>query len=582
MKKRNLLFSLLIATSIITASADNNNGLKTTNDNPCVSFTLNQSNVGTDSETFGFDLADFNEDGILDEIVIDAYDDIEIYLGTASGTFNTTPIWTGADVDVSRWGVSAIDFDNDGDMDFVASPMYANGKLEIWENDGNASFTLNQEISADAGQEILVTDVNNDGLNDIIFPDTYGLNIILNNGDATNGYFEISQDIEPGGGISGIDAKVADFNNDGNLDIIMACMNSTSHGRLYINNGYGQFTESPQILSETDNLGVAVGDIDNDGDIDAIFAPRVSQDSPEIWLNDGMGNFTAGDTLFQVTGRMDDIQLVDINFDGLLDIVTNKDYLLNCPDSIGKFNVQGIITTNSSNHIEVADLNNDGLLDVVVGRFTSNTGDEVYFGDASATTFTDNPDLTICENETSIVYGIVRTEPGTYLQYAGCNSYNRTNLILEQVNTNVTINENTLTAEAVGVNYQWIDCSTNQTIAGETSQTFTPTESGNYAVVITTDNCSQTSECNDINITGINKINTEISIYPNPTNGLININFDKNIEKIIVSNVSGKVVKEININSNNYIIDLSNQTKGVYIISIITDNSVITEQVIKE
>ena len=467
-------------------------------------------------------------------------------------------------------------------MDFVASPMYANGKLEIWENDGNANFTLNQEISADAGQEILVTDVNNDGLTDIIFPDGYSLRIVLNDGDSNGGYFATSQVIEPGGGVSGIDAQIADFDDDGDLDVVMACMNSVSQGRLYMNNGYGQFTESSQILSETDNLGVAVGDIDNDGDIDAIFAPRNPQDSPEIWLNDGLGNFTAGDTLFQVTGRIDDVELVDINFDGLLDIVTNKDYLLNSPDSIGKFIVQDIITANSSNHIEIADLNNDGLLDVVVGRFSGTSGDEVYFGDASSVTFTDDPDLIICENETAVVYGIVRTEPGTYLQYAGCNSYYRTNLILEEVNTNVKVNQNTLTAEAVGVNYQWINCSINQAIAGETNQTFTPTESGSYAVAITTDNCSQTSECNEVNITGINEISTEISIYPNPTNGLVNVNSDNNIEKIIISNVSGKVIKEININSNNYIIDLINQTKGVYIISIITNNSVITEQVIKE
>ena len=583
MRKRNLLFSLLIATSIITASADNKDGLKTTNDNPCVTFTLNQSNVGTDSETLGFDLADFNGDGILDEIVIDGYDDIEVYLGTASGTFNTTPIWIGADVDDSRWGVTAIDIENDGDMDFVASAMVGGSyNLEVWENDGNASFTLNQLIYTGSGQEVTVADVNNDGLSDIIYPDTYGLNIILNDGDATNGYFEISQDIEPGGGISGIDAKVADFNNDGYLDVILACMNSTSHGRLYMNNGYGQFTESSQILSETDNLGVALGDIDNDGDIDAIFAPRGSQDSPEIWLNNGMGYFTAGDTLFQVTGRMDDIRLIDLNFDGLLDIITNKDYLLNCPDSIGKFDVQGIITTSSSNHIEVADLNNDGLFDIVVSRFSSSIGDEVYFGDASSTTFTDDPDLTICENETAVVYGIVRTEPGTYLQYAGCNSYNRTELILEEVNTNVTVNTNTLSAEATSVNYQWINCSTNQAITGETNQTFTPTESGSYAVVITTDNCSQTSDCYTINLTGINEINEEISIYPNPTNGIVNINTDNNIERVIISDISGKIIKQINPKSNKLYLNLNNQKNGIYIISIITNNTVITKQIIKK
>jgi hypothetical protein len=49
----------------------------------------------------------------------------------------------------------------------------------------------------------------------------------------------------------------------------------------------------------------------------------------------------------------------------------------------------------------------------------------------------------------------------------------------------VTATSTTLSANATGVTYQWIDCDTNTAIPGAINQVFEPTESGNYAVEIT-------------------------------------------------------------------------------------------------
>lgn len=51
--------------------------------------------------------------------------------------------------------------------------------------------------------------------------------------------------------------------------------------------------------------------------------------------------------------------------------------------------------------------------------------------------------------------------------------------------TAVTQSGNTLTAVEAGASYQWINCATNQPIAGATGQSFTPVSSGSYAVQIT-------------------------------------------------------------------------------------------------
>jgi hypothetical protein len=78
-----------------------------------------------------------------------------------------------------------------------------------------------------------------------------------------------------------------------------------------------------------------------------------------------------------------------------------------------------------------------------------------------------------------------------------------------------------------------------------------------------------------------------ISVYPSPTDGLVNINinnFKEKITRISVTTLSGKFIflqdYEKNELSNSKTIDLSGNKKGVYIISLITDNSSITRKII--
>jgi hypothetical protein len=75
------------------------------------------------------------------------------------------------------------------------------------------------------------------------------------------------------------------------------------------------------------------------------------------------------------------------------------------------------------------------------------------------------------------------------------------------VDTSVTLNSSVLTANAVlNTSYQWIYCDSVE-IEGATFQSFTPTENGNYAVVITQDGCVDTSGCYLINSVGISELN---------------------------------------------------------------------------
>lgn len=78
---------------------------------------------------------------------------------------------------------------------------------------------------------------------------------------------------------------------------------------------------------------------------------------------------------------------------------------------------------------------------------------------------------------------------------------------------------NQLDAVLSGAAYQWVDCSNGYAaVDGAVAQSFTPEASGSYAVIVTQNNCSDTSSCYPVLITGIDEATTPaIIIYPNPS-----------------------------------------------------------------
>lgn len=90
----------------------------------------------------------------------------------------------------------------------------------------------------------------------------------------------------------------------------------------------------------------------------------------------------------------------------------------------------------------------------------------------------------------------------TISDVTGC-SIESTFTVNENIDINATIMqlENHLDASEVNnASYQWLDCNNGNTeIIDETNQTFTVHNNGNYAVQITTDNCTDVSECFEVN-----------------------------------------------------------------------------------
>lgn len=96
----------------------------------------------------------------------------------------------------------------------------------------------------------------------------------------------------------------------------------------------------------------------------------------------------------------------------------------------------------------------------------------------------------------------------------GCDSIIVLNLNIQNINKNVNKTGNTLTSLETNASYQWYNCGTQSLIANATASSYTPASSGNYAVIISKNNCIDTSNCTLVTINNCN-ISTTFTVFPN-------------------------------------------------------------------
>jgi hypothetical protein len=145
----------------------------------------------------------------------------------------------------------------------------------------------------------------------------------------------------------------------------------------------------------------------------------------------------------------------------------------------------------------------------------------------------------------------------------------------------------TISANNSGATYQWLDCNNNYgIIAGETSQSFSATTNGNYAIELTENGCIDTTACVAIISVGIleNSFGDDLIIYPNPTNGNFSIDLGSIYEAshISITDISGKLIDSKYI-TQSQILNLSiEEPIGIYIISIHASDKNAVIRLIKE
>ncbi len=166
---------------------------------------------------------------------------------------------------------------------------------------------------------------------------------------------------------------------------------------------------------------------------------------------------------------------------------------------------------------------------------------------------------------------------------AGCDSTITLDLTIHNVDTSVTQNNLTLTANTSGAQYQWIECDNFSSLIGETNISFTPTTNGSYAVEITTpEGCVDTSSCYTVLNTSIQELNKSIKIFPHPFETDFNLSFYTTEERTItLYDINGTIVfsettaeQEINLRP-------AQINRGTYILNIIDKNSTSNYTIVK-
>ncbi len=190
--------------------------------------------------------------------------------------------------------------------------------------------------------------------------------------------------------------------------------------------------------------------------------------------------------------------------------------------------------------------------------------------------------------------GNTYTTSGTYTQVltnaAGCDSTATLNLTIGSLDNTTTQAGATITANQAGATYQWIDCGNGNTaITGETNQSYTATVNGDYAVIITSGTCSDTSACVTINNIGLseNLLANGVEVFPNPSNGNFSVQvagLSGETLHVALTDASGKVVSTKVVNEANGDVTVTFQEnalqEGIYFVKVSTETKQLTERLV--
>jgi hypothetical protein len=221
-------------------------------------------------------------------------------------------------------------------------------------------------------------DFNNDGNVDVVVANAGSgtLSLFLGNGDGTL----TAAGTIPLGIPNPLTIATGDFNGDGNVDVAVAGVSSSPVIQILFGNGNGTF--SPPISVTIPGLPqpgvtglfvfpeIAVSDLNSDKKPDIAVA---TSSGVAVLLNDGSGNFTVAGSV--ASGQViQNVALADVNNDGISDVVFmttasgGPNTFLSIGNGDGTFRppVTLPLTTQLPDGIAIADFNNDGLLDVAV------------------------------------------------------------------------------------------------------------------------------------------------------------------------------------------------------------------------
>ena len=285
-------------------------------------------------------------------------------------------------------------------IDFAAVDTKVTGFTPLY----NAATDLGVDVKGLSGAGI-IEDFNGDGFMDV-FASSYGIqdNATLFFSDGKGGFIDVTDSAQLRGITGGLNAKQADFNNDGFMDILLLRGAWLDEGgewpnSLLRNNGDGTFSDvtfaagmgSSFYPTET----ATWADVNNDGWVDVFIANENNDKNAhpcELFINNGDGTFTDKAKDWGMDGNFGYAKaanFADFNNDGWMDLflgcLGQPNYLFmnrgKQPNGELKFeNIAGkagVTLPNMSFPAIVVDFDHNGYPDILSTSFPLNRLDYV-------------------------------------------------------------------------------------------------------------------------------------------------------------------------------------------------------------
>ena len=338
-------------------------------------------------QTYPSDVAigDANNDGEID-IVAATLNDKNVSVLCWNETLNDWNPELTLNVSFIPTSVYIGDANNDGAQDIVAccsTISYTNVSIILWNDTKNYwdPYTT-RNISDFSGWDVIVADANNDGANDIVVANKWQakFSLLLWNKTQKNWNPLINRTLN---GVP-YQIEVADVNNDGFNDLVAAGNFSTTASvwiRLW-NSSKGEWDDDSSITISTSlpqfTPALAVGDANNDGRNDLVLTDKNGDnvvilcwnDTLETW-NSPINNSVEEDPI--------SVDIGDVNNDGQNDIITSNEVTGKVSVLLWNANTSDwdpridYAAGNDPRSVITGDVTGDGMHDITVANFQDAT-----------------------------------------------------------------------------------------------------------------------------------------------------------------------------------------------------------------
>ncbi len=410
-------------------------------------------------------------------------------------------------------------------------------------------------------------DIDGDGDKDVLATSSIGDKIVWFENSDGQGNFSTPKIISSSLGYP-LYLEAADIDGDGDLDVVSASTFGDVISWFENIDGLGTFGPMQIITTLEVTKVVHTSDIDNDGDIDIV----ATGENKLVWLEniDGLGSFSTQKSISNNVFASEAFEINDIDSDGDMDVVYSDSFLSKLvwfenTNGQGSFGPEKLITNSAGDTftVVVKDMDNDGDLDVVSTSYPNdvawyeNTDGNGTFGPThiilNSTISVDKVNAEDLDNDgdNDIIMAKYIEETITWLENDGTGAFG---------------SEQTLIADFTFPSSIFTDDYNNDS---------------KIDILATSYDQNKIIWFENKNPLGIVENATNLfNLYPNPTNGLLNIKSTTSIAEITVYNNLGQLLFTSEEKNQ---MDISTLCEGIYFIKINDENGQTeTKKVVKK